>query len=1041
MTIRIVLAIWLLLGSPLTLAGQSIWLFEDQTGEQTIFDVAKNPQWFSRTDQTARGVSDSVFWVKVQLANPLGDPSESNVVFDSSRLVSVIEYEQRPAGFSQREQGTAVPLALRSDTSPLIHFHHDFHTLQSKTLYYRISGEHVINLGYQVVDHGGLVSLEKWETTFVASIFAAALTLLLLNVCATLYLRRRTWLFLCGLLGSGLLLIITSTRTYELLGFVGDQPVLEMISRALFCVSTFLFIDHIFLHHRAPLTQKLRLLFLVFGSVYITVLAPLDPSLAIKFYGGGGVIVALLGISYLILTVVKRGEVEGWLLFIGFIPMALSSVSYSLYVQGILGPYVEGVTLVSTVSFGFVLSLLLVFKLKKADRTDALLAESRYVAEKIDIAYWKLDFRSQQMSYNSTFAHRWNVPEGGSLDYGVYRSLLTPKVNELLEEHVESVVQTGKDCKFVFQSSHHGMEGQWLALHLSPVIDADDQITGLVAATTNVTYLKQTELALAAALAESERAKLLSEEQRFKTQLLVNRLESISGAVDMFYWNYDIKTATLVYGKRFAEMYGLKSGGSISWQEFGKMVSTEARMLIGQMIMEVIKTGQECRRIYHGQVASAAGQTSQFICIPDQSSSVINSVTFVSMDITELMRSKEKSERVAADLQTANDALQTLQRKRDQLFGMVAHELRTPVAAITMMVNESSDSEFVDRKLDILRSSRDLLNTIDDMRMLVNPDLKRPIRDEPFTVEDINDQISTSVASIVSATGMQYLQYTALPVRFRTHSFTSDSYRVRHAVSNLIKNACLHSEGTRVSLISRIHQDGLGNEYLQWVVLDDGVGIPESVADRLFDAGERGDSAADGSGYGLYIAKNWIEELGGAVHYRLRTGVNSGSEFRVSIPLVRPVAEVLKDPCKEDACVVDRKLLPLRVLLVEDEATLRMLGQKLIGRIVEQVDVADNGATALEQFDEDYDLVLTDYFMPQMNGDEMIRTLRENGFGGPIVGVTAATIGKQQEELLAAGANLVLMKPLTRDSLLDAFANLSDQGLVNIDVDKARNDV
>ena len=91
------------------------------------------------------------------------------------------------------------------------------------------------------------------------------------------------------------------------------------------------------------------------------------------------------------------------------------------------------------------------------------------------------------------------------------------------------------------------------------------------------------------------------------------------------------------------------------------------------------------------------------------------------IDITNEVSAREKIEQQVRDLEA-------LSRKRSQLLGMVAHELRTPVATIMMIANEPDEEEWRRNRTSILSASRDLINTIDDMRLLINPDLKRPVR-------------------------------------------------------------------------------------------------------------------------------------------------------------------------------------------------------------------------------------------------------------------------------------------------------------------------
>lgn len=116
-----------------------------------------------------------------------------------------------------------------------------------------------------------------------------------------------------------------------------------------------------------------------------------------------------------------------------------------------------------------------------------------------------------------------------------------------------------------------------------------------------------------------------------------------------------------------------------------------------------------------------------------------------------------------------------------------------------------------------------------------------------------------------------------------------------------------------------------------------------------------------------------------------------------------------------------------QVLLAEDTPTIRMLTTKLIESQGAVVAAAEDGQQALDiALNGHFDLVVTDIFMPNMDGYELTRELRENGYTGTIIGVTAATIGEEREKLISAGANAAIGKPLTKEKLLDTLASLYD---------------
>jgi PAS domain S-box-containing protein len=367
-----------------------------------------------------------------------------------------------------------------------------------------------------------------------------------------------------------------------------------------------------------------------------------------------------------------------------------------------------------------------------------------------------------------------------------------------------------------------------------------------------------------------------------------------------------------------------------------------------------------------------------------------------------------------------NNELQETHSKNKRMYGIIAHELRTPVAAITMMTQHDDQQWLRDRGL-IGRAANDLLHSIDDMKMLVNPELKREVRFESTSVDEINQSIQAMVASAVATTRMQYKQLTTLPDGISEH-FITDVYRVKAAVTNLVRNGCLHSEGTQVVCHTSVEIDAQQRSWLCWSVSDDGKGIPEHKVPNLFQAFERGDSAAEGTGLGLHIAKAWIEEIGGTLTYKR---LESGSKFLVRIPFgdSRPrVAARTQDDEKDLNDRAKACARQLRLLFVEDDPLIQKVTMHILKPLFAEIAVANDGREGLEKASGDYDVILTDYFMPNMTGVEMAEKLRQQGDLRPIIAATAATIGKEAEELKQAGVDIVLPKPLNPAVIIKSVA-------------------
>lgn len=398
----------------------------------------------------------------------------------------------------------------------------------------------------------------------------------------------------------------------------------------------------------------------------------------------------------------------------------------------------------------------------------------------------------------------------------------------------------------------------------------------------------------------------------------------------------------------------------------------------------------------------------------------------------ELVQSVGALTKTRQELAEKSQALDELLVKRNQLFGIAAHELRTPAASLHMLANDSDTNAWINARGDVRTLANDLLATIDDLRLINNQDGKLPMRSETFHVLDLNASIAATIASVTAITRVEYQQINALPQSLFEQTLEADIYRLRAVISNIVRNACLHAQANKVWTVSRLYMDASGLPFLEWSVCDDGVGIPDSEIETLFEMGERGNTEATGSGMGLFIARQWVRELGGEVQYRRRH--NRQSIFDIRIPLKTSTLEQRPEPVtasSKAAIRAEEMAKQLRVLLVEDDATLRRLSKRMLEAVVAHFDTARDGETGLQRFENhEYDLLLVDYFMPGITGAELIQTLRARGYRGAIIGVTAATIGEQPEEMIDAGADLVLAKPLTLTTFFGAIAQLeADEAL------------
>ena len=373
-------------------------------------------------------------------------------------------------------------------------------------------------------------------------------------------------------------------------------------------------------------------------------------------------------------------------------------------------------------------------------------------------------------------------------------------------------------------------------------------------------------------------------------------------------------------------------------------------------------------------------------------------------NITEMKTKQAELEKLVAEL---NDR----RIKQNHMFAIIAHELRTPLSAIKMMQDEQSMASIEPYGQAIVDATDSLLSTLDDLRTVVNPDLavsRESAVDRPDKV------VKRAITPLET-----FLKNRGVNLHFNFDSPSSNYYlfnaqALRQVTVNLVKNAALHAGATElwVGITATSTDDKKSRFTLR--VEDNGTGIDEEIVPSMFDAFVRGRSDSEGSGLGLHIAKILADRLNGAIHYE--ASPKGGACFVIDFTLERHRS------IKSNAIAIDESdnnpLKGLKVLFVEDQKTIQMISQKMLERAGAFVTVADNGVEALKLFDgAEFDLILTDIMMPQLDGFGLTSQLRARHFAGPIIGISAAVLGEEADKMLASGATAVIPKPFSLDAL------------------------
>lgn len=376
-------------------------------------------------------------------------------------------------------------------------------------------------------------------------------------------------------------------------------------------------------------------------------------------------------------------------------------------------------------------------------------------------------------------------------------------------------------------------------------------------------------------------------------------------------------------------------------------------------------------------------------------------------------------------LQEALNELSLRQEKQKQMFSIISHELRTPASVISMLVDDLRTAEDVqEKRKQLSEASHQLLSVLADMRQAVNPEQNLPVNLGLYRASEIAETVANTYRMQASSASINLRLDMGFAANERR---VGDSVRLKQVLGNLVRNSIIHSQGENIWITFKEVDQGSGPTEI-WEIIDDGVGIPDDAVERLFEPFERGadetkagsDPRAkpDGSGLGLFIVKSSMAILGGEVHHFKPE--HGGAGYCLTLPKRDDPIEKYESSQTKEATVCEETLGSKTVLLAEDNALVAQVTKARLAKIFKSVTLAENGKIALEAFQkEPTDIVVTDLFMPEMDGDDLINALRGDGVSIPIIGLTAAVVGDDAKRFDTAGADLVMAKPLNMDQLLE----------------------
>ena len=401
-------------------------------------------------------------------------------------------------------------------------------------------------------------------------------------------------------------------------------------------------------------------------------------------------------------------------------------------------------------------------------------------------------------------------------------------------------------------------------------------------------------------------------------------------------------------------------------------------------------------------------------------------------DITERKQMERQLKQHMEELQATNEKLQELDKMKDSFLSTVSHELRTPLTSIKsfaeILLTYDEDKDTQREFLTIINDESDrLTNLINNFLDLSKIESGRMQWDTtelsliPVVQNAIN--ITQAIAKQKNLT-VDFVTDPDLPL------VSCDKDRLVQVVTNLLSNAIKFTpEEGRIDVEAKVAEAGESGEAPGMAVVsvsDTGIGIAPENLEAVFEKFKQvGDTLTDkpqGTGLGLPICKEIIEHYGGRIWVESELG--KGSTFSFSLPVTQtaettvPAAPAAKKAPAETIEVIKRGKT---ILVVDDEANIRRYLSHELKRKGYIVFEASNGREALDLTRAHHpDLITLDIQMPELNGIDATRLIREKGFWQiPIVAMTANALKGDREKCLAAGMNDYINKPIKREVVFE----------------------